>query len=367
MSGHAILLTGAPEADALDWQGKLLADFSAPIERFLGNHTIQPHDSPTPTFPAPKWRSIPMNNPAHDATIPDPDNIPQTQFLTHDLGHDEAESQERLRFLEHSLALLDDLDSSQIAAPEDSTLLASPPSFATATSDETSFGLTNASIGPAVPPTTKPVHPVNALNLRGDITNLARLPAASHLLRIHPQTLTVHLLVALISVSQPRIVRLRIPRAGGGNEMEIHELLLGDETRAGFSLSFWLSPAPEDESQQRGDRDRELREELRGLRVGDVVVWRNVALSSFRGCVYGQSLGGGRFRGNGTGMVVIGPREEGLMGGLEGRVRGKVERVRRWAGDFVGRTTRAVVGEGGEGDLKGEVLPPDTQESGMAF
>ena len=64
--------------------------------------------------------------------------------------------------------------------------------------------------------------------------------------------------------------------------MELIEVLAGDEIKSGFTVNFWLS------SPQSADGD--TRSVLSGLRPQDVVLMRNVALSSFRGMVYGQSL-----------------------------------------------------------------------------
>ncbi|KAF2770543.1 hypothetical protein EJ03DRAFT_255735, partial [Teratosphaeria nubilosa] len=157
------------------------------------------------------------------------------------------------------------------------------------------------------------------------IVDLKRIPSASHLTRIHPQTLTITVIAAVISVSSPRTVHLR---RQPGREMDIIEVLLGDETRAGFSVSFWLAPA---ESQQKPADD--LREHLLSLRAGDVVLVRNVALRDWKSCVYGQSLSW-RFAKNSTSVVVVGA---GDGASLPRAIKGKAERVERWSWEFVGR------------------------------
>jgi len=73
--------------------------------------------------------------------------------------------------------------------------------------------------------------------------------------------------------------------------MEILDLLLGDETRAGFSVSFWLPPADSQNSRAGQAENEDLRNTLQSARAGDVVLLRSVALNIWRKAVYGQSLG----------------------------------------------------------------------------
>ncbi|KAK0261137.1 hypothetical protein LTS09_004400 [Friedmanniomyces endolithicus] len=142
--------------------------------------------------------------------------------------------------------------------------------------------------------------------------------------------------------------------------MDILELLLGDESKAGFSITFWLT-AVDSQTKQQDD----LRSELGNLRAGDVVVVRNVALSAFKGCVYGQSLSR-KFARNCTSVNVISAEDVRVHGSVA--MRGKFGRVQRWADDFVGRRSgptvmgKAVAGGGGR-RVGEEVLPPDTPET----
>ncbi|KAK1073573.1 hypothetical protein LTR12_017632 [Friedmanniomyces endolithicus] len=359
----SVLLAGAPEATDLDWdETDLLASFNTPVKRFLGHQeptrTTAQYGPTTQSPPAAKWRAMSMRNPAHDATVPAPADLPQTQFRSLGNNNDNAAaSQERLDFLQHSLALLANLDSSQIAAPEDTTAFASTPSFATATTG-ISFLTSNDSFSYSA---TSPAKPSNlastALQLRADITDLARIPSADHIIRIQPQTITLNFLAAIISISTPRTVTLR-KRTGS---MDILELLLGDESKAGFSITFWLTPV-DSQTKQRQQQD-DLRTELGKLRAGDVVVVRNVALSAFKGCVYGQSLSR-RFARNSTSVTVMSAEDVRVHGSVA--MRGKFQRVRRWADDFVGRrsgpTVMGKAGVGGGRRVGEEVLPPDTPD-----
>ncbi|KAK4958768.1 hypothetical protein LTR10_003564 [Elasticomyces elasticus] len=364
MSSRVIFLAGAPLAE--DLSADLLTSFNTPVKRFLG-HPSAPRELPTQLTQlqaSAKWRAISMGNPAHDANVQDPDDA-ESIIFNH---HDEESSQQRLAFLEHSLALLNELDSSQIlpTGPGDyDDTTAFPSTFSLATTTSESFNNTNGTLDPTEFPSTSPAKlgRPGTLQLLGEITDLKRLPPASHILRIQPQTMTVNLLATIISISPPRTITLR-KRTG---EMDLQELLLGDETRAGFGVTFWLTPTDSQTRQQRDQRD-DMRAQLSELRSGDVVLVQNVALSAFRGVVYGQSLSR-RFARNSTGVSVVDGGEVGQGGeefGLPMGVKGKFERVRKWGDDFVGRTRRpaltmpSAVRVGGDGF--GEQLPPDTQK-----
>ncbi|KAK0270947.1 hypothetical protein LTS16_008875 [Friedmanniomyces endolithicus] len=355
MPSRVILLAGAPEVSDLDWDEPiLLASFDTPVKRFLGHQEATKtaaQSGPTPQSPpTAKWRAISMRNSAHDATVPAPTELPQTQFRS--LGNnDTAATQEQLDFLQHSLALLADLDSSKIAAPDDTTAFASTPSFATAITGN-SFLTTNDSFSYSATPPTKAV----SIQLRADVTDLARIPSADHITRIQPQTITLKFLAAVISISPPRTVSLR----KRNSSMDILELLLGDESKAGFSITFWLSPIDSQAKHHHHQQD-DLRPELGNLRAGDVVLVRNVALSAFKGCVYGQSLSR-KFARSCTSVTVVSAEDVRVHGSVA--MRGKFGRVRRWADDFVGRrsapTVRSKAVAGSVGD---ETLPPDTPET----
>ncbi|KAK3620938.1 hypothetical protein LTR56_023074 [Elasticomyces elasticus] len=362
MSSRVIFLVGAPLAE--DLGADLLTSFNTPVKRFLG-HPSAPKATPTQLTQvqaSAKWRAISMKNPAHDANVLDQDDV-ESIIRNH---NDEDSTQQHLAFLEHSLALLNKLDSSQILAGgdyDDSTTFSSTFSLATTASE--SFNNTYCTLDPTELSSTSPAKlgRSSTLQLRGEITDLKRLSSADHINRIQPQTMTINLLATIISVSPPRTITLR-KRTG---EMDLQELLLGDETRAGFSVTFWHTPTDSQTRQQRDQRD-DMRAQLSELRSGDIVLMQNVALSAFKGVVYGQSLSR-RFARNSTIVTVVDAGEVGQAGdgfGLPMGIRGKFGRVRKWGDDFVGRTGRTgvgvkrAVGVGRGGD--GEVLPPDTQK-----
>lgn len=289
-TSRCVLLAGAPDTEDLSWnESGLLGDFDIHFARILKGQPkarecpTQASSSLTPSATTSKWRSVEQSG-GHGLFEGRPDNdVPQTQFLSFD-GSGPEKAREHLDFLEHSIAVFDDFASSQIlqqdAAGGDGTDLDTTidftTSFATTSAMDSSFNTTEGSHSPA-----KGINNVLDSGLNGAISNLKQIPAADYISRILPQTMTVNLMVGVVTVSPARTVRLRKSNA----EMDIIELIIGDDSRAGFAISFWLAPM---ESQNKPADD--LRETLRSLRAGDIVLLQNVALSCFRNCVYGQSL-----------------------------------------------------------------------------
>lgn len=140
--------------------------------------------------------------------------------------------------------------------------------------------------------------------------------------------------------------------------MNLIELIVGDESKTGFGINFWLS------GQQKGETEKILD----ALRPQDVVLMRNVALSSFRGKVYGQSL-----RKDVTKVHLLYRKrvDRTDVGGcystaeLDSEEREnlqveKTKRVREWVQKFVGGPVKR--GKGVEERFR-EVLPPDSLPS----
>jgi hypothetical protein len=103
--------------------------------------------------------------------------------------------------------------------------------------------------------------------------HLKDVPSAAYIIRAQPATVTVNLIAGIISISAPRTIKTR-----WGSTSSLVEVLVGDETKSGFAITFWL---PSDNVQD---------SELAGLRPQDVVLFQNVALNVFRKKVYGSSL-----------------------------------------------------------------------------
>lgn len=74
-------------------------------------------------------------------------------------------------------------------------------------------------------------------------------------------------------------------------------MTVADDTKTGFSISMWLPREMrvnwKDGAQEKPEGARSLlRRNLKLLRPRDIILLQNVALSSFRGKVHGQSLRG---------------------------------------------------------------------------
>lgn len=119
------------------------------------------------------------------------------------------------------------------------------------------------------------------------ISDLNEIPHAAYLSSIVPQTMTVNVVAGIIAISQPRTITTR----KDGQIVELVEMLVGDDTRAGFGINLWIRPAPAQTTDtSRNATTDNLRDEVLRLRPRDVIFVRRVALGSFRSKVYGQSL-----------------------------------------------------------------------------
>ena len=292
LCGKVTLFTGAPDAYSLQWDEEelsvsLLPCFSS--TDFLPSRNVQLSNE------RPLWRSIPLER-QHLPTGLTPNirqlglaNEPktssfdgeETSFLdTNDLSSSSTASQvnsENLppssegadelltQFYEHSFALHEGLPSSQIVEVNDSN----DTSFLTASSSYVSSQDANTTM----PLTERAVKPSSV-----HLSDLEDIPNAAYLRSINPQTMTVNLIVGIISMPPPRTIRSR----KDGRTSELIEVTVGDETKAGFGINIWL-PSSKLQSGY-------LRAAVSDLRPQDIILVRNVALSSFRGNVYGQSL-----------------------------------------------------------------------------
>ncbi|KAL8683557.1 MAG: hypothetical protein Q9186_000469 [Xanthomendoza sp. 1 TL-2023] len=267
------------------------------------------------------------------------------------------------QYYEHSFAVHDEVPSSRVL-PANSLL---PDISSSAPSQSSSLNTdeedsTNYSI---LSSATDPSHQT-ALHkvLATPITDVKDMPNATYLRSIEPQTMTVNLLVGAISIPAPRTIVTRKT----GKEVQLTEMIVGDETRAGFGVNIWL---PSSIHQRNDCKGMDMKEQLDGLRPRDIILMRNIALTSFRGKVYGQSLRRGmtrvelvhRMDGEGDGVLGAGDLSTRMVGKGGGMVLMKVKRVREWVLGFVGGGQVKEGKKGGRGDEgKGRVLlPADTQ------
>lgn len=337
-------LTGAPAATVLDWSDEgLLNTFSSALQRHLNHARSAPPPPPTPvpTQPVAKWRSIP---PASDKTFHESPVLTKTlprasrnalprQITSLQEDHDD--------FLDHSFAFEANLQSSQIAShhhsledvPEEATFMTDDSIHSTVLDDyDTTVMSTQHSIredsGPRSGATYRPV---------GPIMSIKAVPTAEYLLRIQPQTMTVNLLVGIISIAPARTVTTR----KGGHNMDIIEITVGDETKAGFTISSWHQAQDFQQQHKMEDKSRAV---LSSLRPQDVVLIERVALSSFRNAVFGQSLNRRTIK-NATAFTVLHKAHDCRADNAEQStfplaVEHKLERVRDWVTSFVGPSAK---------------------------
>lgn len=354
-----IFLAGAPNSDTLTWdETSLLQQFQPPARRFLGEDVDTFTPASSTIVAVPKWRIVP-GTASMDANapllVPESSLVPPAQYRTFDDKPDATQRaiDARLDFLEHSLVMLTAREETEhdITATTAGTLL----------SFTTDSDITHTSCISSSPPSL--VHPSPPLpRLTSPLTNLISIPSASRLRLLHPQTLTIDFLGAVIRVESPRTVTLRRNRQV---EKELLQVLLGDETCSNFSVTFWFSIDTSRDSAGRKESSTPatLRARLLALTPGSVVLMRNIALSEWNGTVYGCSLLGKGFAARGSSSTVTVVRdEEGSWGGTAqtGATLAKLDRVRGWRDSFVGRGR-------GNGEVEGvgtDGLPVDDTQIG---
>jgi hypothetical protein len=297
MGGKLLFLTGAPDSKALDWSlSELLSDFIEPLTHFAhrkngstpssggaGISLKAAVDHPEHAV----WRSIPLKrthlttgfSQQHFAFFnPGPQRLHHDFFTTASFSCSSVPSEGQVdddvesaanqsilsQFYEHSLAIHEDIPSSVLVP--DSGL--SQESSLFISDEDTSFQSTQFS-----PEQLTSVKEPLGIARTGSLSDLEDIPPASYLTSIEPATMTVNLLVGIISIAAPRTVQTR-----WGSTRTLVEVLVGDETKSGFAVTFWLPSHSVAESV------------LAGLRAQDVVLLQNVALNVFSKKVYGSSL-----------------------------------------------------------------------------
>ena len=295
---RTLFLTGAPTASSLEWTE---ADLYTPLQRcYSSSRNYDDHTQPSVDKIAPSWRFLPVEKthlptgltPASNENIPMPfgsDPIDEPSYSTasefsftsadltertNGVSQDSTTNSEEIlsQFYEHSL-LIYDVPSSQIISPGSMV----ENSFTTEAEDFSIESTVNNEIS-----TQEQL--VRSRLTSGYLSDIKDIPNAAYLRSITPQTVTVNLVVGVISISQPRTLRTR----KGGRTVELVEMLVGDETRAGFGINIWLPSPQQNRHSTSGTED--FRSSVLGLRAQDIALVKNVALSSFRGKVHGQSL-----------------------------------------------------------------------------
>ncbi|XXG95967.1 hypothetical protein Hte_002244 [Hypoxylon texense] len=284
MVRRILILAGAPQCEKLDWKDTgLLNRFLDPIAKFTSlDCSTVPEAASTirgSALDVALWRSLPLHKTALHTGFSQlhqvredyhgdegffaalPASLDSTSALT---GTNKSSQEILDQFYDHTLAAHDDIPSSQLP-----TLSFSTDGSSLSTTEDTSirdsFRSNNSQVHKDQPLIAQSAH----------LSDLDDVPDARYLQSISPQTMTVNLIVGIISIAEPRTVKTR-----WGATKSLIELLVGDETKSGFTITFWLSPELNDSS------SRILRE----LRRQDIVLLRNVALNVFMKKVHGHSL-----------------------------------------------------------------------------
>lgn len=381
-TSRLIFLTGAPDASALQWEDQILVTsllpaFAADEDERQAAARISAIES------KPVWRHVPQQCQLRAPVLFQPAGTPfgarydpvadlgaslflsTSSLASSDAGPDDgtghipssrSEGDIISEFYDHSFAIHEEISSSQIDFQDttsetgfEPSATNSSPSFITSTFYSTSFD-SEASL----------LHKAGPIPAIGGIRNLQDIPDASYLNSISPQTMTVNVIVGIISISGPRSIRTRRE----GKEMQLVEMLVGDETKAGFSINFWL---PHPERPALGQKtETELGRILAKLRQQDILLIRNIALSTFRGKVYGQSLRRELTKTHLLHRTLVEDNERArscrLTDAEETSSQGtKTRRVSEWVLKFVGSDVVSGPVRGhGKSDRR-KILPPDTQ------
>ncbi|KAI1132904.1 hypothetical protein F5Y10DRAFT_230427 [Nemania abortiva] len=282
MPRKVMIFAGAPEGHTLDWTASNLLDhFLEPIASFARLEALpEPSLRGVSFLSTPYsavWRSIPLHQERLPTGFSQTHAIGRTyqgspEFFTtlsrsfgaaSDFSGDEPDEGIINRFYDHSLAIHGDIPSSQLPSTSFTTD-GSSFDITDDLSEERSTRLDDSIIELNGPQENEIKH----------LSDLEDVPDAKYLLSILPQTMTVNIIVGIISIAEPRTIRTR-----WGATESLVELLVADETKSGFSITFWMSSKPS-----------EANTLVRSLRRQDIILLQNVALSVFMNKVHGHSL-----------------------------------------------------------------------------
>ncbi|KAI5372585.1 hypothetical protein J4E82_008688 [Alternaria postmessia] len=269
-------------------------------------------------------------------------------------------------FLEQSLMFHDTLLSSKVLPDDMTDRTISSSSFLT-----TSFGTTPSEFSS---PSKVGEHTVNIqVPPKMAITPLESLPSAQRLRAIYPQTPTPNFLCAVTATPEQKEVFVR----KGGYKMKLWEIIVADDTRSNFKVTFWLRP-PRESNNEQDHVQNLLLQTLKGIKVGDILLLRNIALTSFGDNVFGQSLNPtiARARTSIDVLTKSGAGSSAQLGGLPAPVAETLKRVKKWAKMHIASDTAGSRKRKGSAAKQGKYakrtyrsfdvddsMPPDTMES----
>ena len=305
-----IILTGAPETTSLNWGESHLISNDLLTKAASPGVVLQDPSIPSTTHA--QWRQLPNTggglqevDMGAETHIEHVEDVGRAQFFTPEelvsqvpsgnktfgdksassIASTETTSQALSQFYDHSFAVHKEIPPSLLSE------LDSEPSSAGRSSFESDAGTPISPSSAIRTPFHWPSLPVPHTQ---HLSDLEDIPSATYLRSIEPQTMTVNIIVAILSIAPPRSV-ITGARWGKERQSELVEVLVGDDTKTGFSITMWLPPdlhvTWKDGASDIPDGSRStLRRSLRLLRRRDIILVRNVALSSFQGKVHGQSL-----------------------------------------------------------------------------
>jgi hypothetical protein len=439
MTDRMILLAGAPEPAKLDWSEKALLPDTMHIESLADKENMA--DKPAPKSPSSKafganWRQLttqrlqmrpilpklnidsrPLGPPAtttrQDGEVEEIDRGGADFFAFADLlgastpGSDISEPQSRpslsegssipdttssgtsafntseggplSEYYDHSFSIYEAIPSSQLSYFSDSITPSTPIFESNEEMFSTSQGITPGTPGGII--RTPSQRRLSQAPRPKTLSELKDIPNARYLESISPQTMTVNVIVGIISIAPPRTV-ITGAKYGKPREVDLVEMVVGDDTKSNFAISLWLPREMrvnwKDGGHPNPDGGRSiLRRTLRFMRPRDVVLLQNVALSSFLGKVHGQSL-----KGDVTKIDLLFRKkadDDDLSGfysvsnlrtanaGKDPQI-AKVKKVKDWLGEFVGERDGLMptTGRKGRRNRPGHnggygFLPDDTQ------
>jgi hypothetical protein len=235
--------------------------------------------------------------------------------------------------------------------------------------------LWEGSTGTSIATATEENPLVSRLPIQGGITDLQDIPSVAYLNSIVPQTMTVNLIVGIVTIRPPR----RIVTRQWKTELDLVEIVVGDDTRSGFGVTFWLPSRDQKVAKGQHGEGHELGKQLETLRPRDIVLLRMVGLSSFRERVYGQSLRKGITKVDLLHRRRVDVTDAGGMYSARSLMNQdtaakndelplvKVRKVREWIKRFVDTATDAAGGDATKPTKRGPTLPPDTQEDTLSL
>lgn len=276
------------------------------------------------------------------------DSRPSQDSATRDY---EPETQDLADFYDHSLTIHEAIPSSQLELQQSIT-----PGTPIYESSEEMFPDQSTTPGGII--RTSSQRRLSQAPKPKVLTNLCDIQGASYLEMLLPQTKTVNLVCGVLSVSPSRIVTVgangRRPK-----KIEMVELMVGDDTKSGFSITIWLPREMhvnwKDGAQEKPEGARSiLRRSLKAIQVRDVVLIQNVALSTFRGKVHGQSLRGDVTKVDTLFRKKVGDEEQAgcytaqnlKMATAKDQQILKVKRVRDWLAESMGEPSGEAAGSG---------------------